>query len=182
MPFVNLFDSEWLTCGFRWAWGIDSPYQRSWIMPELNAKILIVYGDEIVRGSLTTLLEQEGFSVLQASDETTGLDMIRKGSPDLMLVDIKISDLNGMDILREARNLHPNLFIIAITAYRDIHGAAKALDAGADSCLEKPFPIQEVNKAVRQALLNKKLESQVKILQGEDYLPPREVAGVFINK
>ena len=62
--------------------------QRSWIMPELNAKILIVYGDEIVRESLTTLLEQEGFRILQANNGIVGLDVIRTASPDLMLVEI----------------------------------------------------------------------------------------------
>ena len=64
--------------------------QRSWIMPELKAKILIVYGDEIVRESLTTLLEQEGFRILQANNGIVGLDVIRTASPDLMLVEIKM--------------------------------------------------------------------------------------------
>ena len=144
-------------------------------MSELDPKILIVYGDESVRVSLTTLLERGGFRVLQASDGTTGLDIIRTGSPDLMIVEIKMTDLSGINVLREARDLYPNLLIIAITAYRDIHGAARALDAGADSYLEKPLPIQEVNRAVRQALLIKKLKSQVKTKQAEGCLPQGEI-------
>jgi len=85
-------------------------------MPELNAKILIVYGDEIVRESLTTLLEQEGFRILQANNGIVGLDVIRTASPDLMLVEIKMSDVDGVNLLREAKDLNPNLLIIAITA------------------------------------------------------------------
>ena len=144
-------------------------------MPELNAKILIVYGDKTVRMSLTTLMEREGFRVLQASDGKAGLDMVRTASPDLMLADIKRDDLNGINVLREARDLNPNLLIIAITAYGDIHGAAKALDAGAHGYLEKPFPIQDVNKAVRQVLLNKKLESEVRTQKAEGCLPQHKI-------
>ncbi len=140
-------------------------------MPQLNAKILIVYGDsETVRESLTTLMEREGFKVLQASDGKAGLEMVRSESPDLMLVDIKRGDLNAIDALRGARDLNPNLLIIAITAYRDINAAAKALDAGVHTYLEKPIPIQEVTKAVRQALLNKQLDPQVGTQQAEGRL------------
>ncbi len=131
-------------------------------MSELNAKILIVYVDEIVRESLTTLMEREGFKVLQANDGRTGLDIVRTESPELMLVDIKRNDLNGINILREARRLNPNLFMIAITAHGDTQVATKAIDAGAHSYLEKPLPIKEVNEAARRVFLNTNMESKIK--------------------
>lgn len=127
-------------------------------MPELNPKILIVYGDETVRESLTTLMEREGFRILQANNGKMGLDVIRTASPDLMLVEIKMSDVDGINLLREAKDLNPNLLIIAITAYCDSYSAARALEVGAHDYLEKPFPIQEVAKVVRQALSKPKLE------------------------
>ncbi len=127
-------------------------------MSDLNAKILIVYRDESVRVSLTTLMEREGFNIFQASHGKIGLDMIRDASPDLMLIDIKVSDLDGIEVLREARDLSPNLLIIAITPHRDSHGAARALEAGAYSYIERPFPIREVTNVVRQALLKRKHE------------------------
>jgi len=121
-------------------------------MAELNAKILIVYGDEAVRESLTTLMEREGFRILQANNGRMGLDVIRTTLPDLMLVEIKTSDVDGINLLRAAKGLNPNLLIIAITAYRDSYSAARALDAGAHAYLEKPLPIREVTRVVRQAL------------------------------
>ncbi len=136
--------------------------QRTWIMSELSAKVLIVYVDEFVGESLTTLMEREGFKVLQASDGRTGLDMVQTELPELMLVDIKRGDLNGVNILREARHLNPNLFMIAITVHGDTQVATKAIDAGAhNSYLEKPLPIKEVNEAARQVFLNKKIESKI---------------------
>jgi DNA-binding response OmpR family regulator len=122
------------------------------MMPKLNAKILVVYDDESVRTSLTPLMEEEGFRVLQASNGKMGLDVIRTALPDLMLVEIKVSDLDGINVLREARNFNSNLHIIAITAYRDSHGAARALEVGADGYLAKPFPIREVIRVVHRAL------------------------------
>lgn len=127
-------------------------------MPQLNPQILIVYGDETVRESLTTLMEREGFRILQANNGKMGLDVIRTASPDLMLVEIKMSDVDGINLLREAKDLNPNLLIIAITAYCDSYSAARALEVGAHDYLEKPFPIQEVAKVVRQALSKPKLE------------------------
>ncbi len=99
-------------------------------MPELNAKILIVYGDENVRESLTTLMEREGFRTLQANNGKMGLDVIRTASPDLMLVEIKMSDVDGINLLRQAKDLDPNLLIIAITAYCDSYSATRALEVG----------------------------------------------------
>jgi DNA-binding response OmpR family regulator len=76
-------------------------------MPELNPKILIVYDDESVRESLTTLMEREGFRTLQANNGKMGLDVIRTASPDLMLVEIKMSDADGINLLHEAKDLNP---------------------------------------------------------------------------
>jgi two-component system NtrC family response regulator len=121
-------------------------------MPESNPKILIVYGDETVRESLTTLMEREGFRTLQANSGTIGLDVIRTASPDLMLLEIKMSDVDGINLLRKAKDLDPNLLIIAITAYCDSYSAARALEGGAYDYIERPFPIREVTKVVRQAL------------------------------
>ena len=127
-------------------------------MPELNPKILIVYSDETVRESLSTLMELEGFRTFQANNGRMGLDAIRTVSPDLMLVEIKMSDVDGINLLREAKDLNPNLLIIAITAYRDWYCAARALEVGAHGYLEKPFPIREVIKVVRQTLPKPKLK------------------------
>ncbi len=133
-------------------------------MPESNPKILIVYGDETVRESLTTLLELEGFRTLQTDNGRIGLDVIRTASPDLMLLEIKMSDVDGINLLREAKDLNPNLLIIAITAYCDSYSAAKALEAGAHEYLEKPFPIREVTKVVRRAFSKPKIKKPTEAL------------------
>ena len=133
-------------------------------MSDLKANILIVYGDETVRESLTTFMEREGFRILQANNAKMGLDAIRTASPDLMLVEIKMSDMDGINLLREAKDLNPNLLIIAITAYCDSYSAARALEVGAYDYLEKPFPIREVTKVVRQALSKPRLEQQTEAL------------------
>jgi DNA-binding response OmpR family regulator len=124
-------------------------------MPEPNAKILIVYGDEDVRTSLTTLLEREGFRTFEASNGGLAIDVIRTVTPDLMLLEIKKADLDGIDLIREAKGINPNLLILAVTAFRDNHGATRALKAGACGCLEKPVPIREVSRVVRQALFKR---------------------------
>ena len=125
--------------------------------PLPNAKILIVYSDEIIRESLTALLKREGFRILQASNWKMGLKVVRTTRPDLMLIEIKMADLDGIDLLQKARNFNPNLLIIAINPYGDSQGAARALEAGAYSYLEKPVPIREIPRVVRQALAKRSL-------------------------
>ncbi len=132
----------------------SNPCQRD---PLLNAKILIVYGDEIIRESLTALMEREGFRILQASNWKMGLKVVQTTPPDLMLIEIKMADLDGIDLLQKARNFNPNLLIIAITPYGDSHGVVRALEAGAYSYLEKPVPIREIPRVVRQALAKRSL-------------------------
>ncbi len=110
-----------------------------------------------MRESLTALMEREGFRILQASNWKMALKVVQRTPPDLMVIEIKMADLDGIDLLQKARNFNPNLLIIAIIPYGDSHGAVRALEAGAYSYLEKPVPIREIPRVVRQALAKRSL-------------------------
>ena len=136
-------------------------------MVEPNATILIVDDDKNMRPFLSLLMKGEGFKTLLASDGETALKMVRSESPDLMLLDIKMPDMDGMEVLRQAKEIDPNLPIIVITGFSQTPGAVKAIKAGAFEYFAKPFENNELVRAVHQALTEKKLERQVKELSSQ---------------
>jgi len=129
-------------------------------MSEHNAKILIVEHDERMRGLLATLMKGEGFKTLQANNGKTGLEMVQFESPDLMLLDIEMPDMDGMEMLRKAKDLNSDLPVIVVTGHPDSHGAVRAMKAGAYEYIGKPIDTQEVARVIRQVLSERNLKQQ----------------------
>jgi len=100
-------------------------------MSEYNGVVLIVDDDENIVRLLSSLIRKEGFKTLQAHDGKTGLALVRSEKPDVMLLDIKLPDMDGMEVLRQTKDLDQNLPVIVITGYSETRGAIKAIKAGA---------------------------------------------------
>ncbi len=133
-------------------------------MVEFNAKVLVVDDDKNLASFLCILIKGEGFKTYQAQDGKTALETVKSESPDVMLLDIKMPDMDGMEVLRQAKDLDPNLPVIVITGYSEAHGAVKAIKAGAFDYLGKPFENTEVVRAVHQAVVERRLKREVKEL------------------
>ncbi len=103
---------------------------------------ILVVDDEIdlVR-MLQTHLEAEGYQVLTAANGTTALTLLSQDRFDLLLIDVKIPDMSGLDIVRVARQVDHNIAIIMMTAYATIETVVEALRLGADDFLVKPFRV-----------------------------------------
>lgn len=116
-------------------------------------KTVLVVEDEI---SIATLLkynlEQAGFSVLLAHDGQAGLDTAIKQSPDLMLLDLMLPILDGMEVCKELRRLRKNIPIIMLTARDDEFDKVLGLELGADDYMTKPFSPREVIARVKAVL------------------------------
>jgi len=136
-------------------------------MSEHNAKILIVDDEPSMSALLANVMKMEGFKTLQANEGKTGLALVQSESPDVMLLDIKMPDMDGMEVLREAKDIAPGLPIIVVTGYHDSHGAVRAIKAGAYDYIGKPFDGQQVTRAVHQALSEGKLKRQIKALSSQ---------------
>ncbi len=102
-------------------------------------KILVVDDELIVRDSLKEWLEDEGFSVDMADSGTAALDLLDKNSYHLMLTDIKMPGMDGVEVLKQASENHPDLTIVMMTAYATVETAVEAMKTGATDYLLKPF-------------------------------------------
>ena len=117
-------------------------------------KILLVEDEEKLARMVELELKYEGYQVDKAADGRTGLDMAQTGDYDLILLDIMLPALNGMEVLRRLRreSLVP---VIMLTARDTVMDKVAGLDAGADDYITKPFAIEELLARIRAALRNK---------------------------
>ncbi|NMC27170.1 MAG: response regulator [Syntrophomonadaceae bacterium] len=113
-------------------------------------RILIVDDQKGVRRLLEELFKQEGWEVGSASDGLEAIEKVGQAKPDLILMDVKMPNMNGLDATQAILRHHPDLPIIMMTAYGEIEVAKKALEAGVKKCISKPFDIMVLKDMVNK--------------------------------
>ena len=115
------------------------------------ARILIVEDEEKIARFVALELEHEGYQVEHAADGRTAVDLALERDYDLILLDVLLPQLNGMEVLRRVRK-HKDVPVIMVTARDAVMDKVAGLDAGADDYLTKPFAIEELFARIRVAL------------------------------
>ena len=144
----------------------------------MNHSILIVEDDELMRSFLSQILKEEGHIVDEAGDGKEGLEKIRSADFDLVITDLKMPKLSGMDLLREIRKEKPEIRWIIITAFGSISNAVEAIKAGASDYLTKPFRNpDELRHVIRRVLKEAEAEQTISLLSEElgKQFPPLEM-------
>lgn len=114
-------------------------------------KVLIVEDEEKIARFIELELLHEGYEILKADNGRTGLEIAEKGEVDLVLLDIMIPQINGLEVLRRLRKTS-DLPVIMLTARDAVMDKVSGLDAGADDYITKPFAIEELLARIRTAL------------------------------
>jgi len=126
-------------------------------MEKRDFHILIVDDDEIVREAISSLLSEEGYSVLSAMDGLDAMRVLRAESMDLVITDLRMPGADGDEVLKYAVQNDPDIVVVILTAYGTLDTALNAIKDGAYDYLTKPFKIQEiillVEKVFRRAQL-----------------------------
>jgi len=133
-------------------------------MPE-PATLLVADDDPGLRESLERTLTREGYKVLLASDGNAALERLQGGGIDLVLTDLKMPGLTGIEVLRAAKAIAPDVDVILLTAFGTVEEAVKAMKEGAYDFLTKPFRRAQVLRLIRQALERRELIQQNRALQ-----------------
>ncbi len=118
----------------------------------MDEKILVVDDEDNIRTSLAGVLEDEGFRPLFANDGVTALDVIRKELPDLVLLDIWMPRMDGIEALQRMKDLHPSLLVIMMSGHGTIETAVKSTKMGAYDFIEKPLSLEKLLVTIRNAL------------------------------
>jgi len=117
-----------------------------------NSKILLIDNEERMTESLKTLLEMEGYSVKTFTDSEKASGFLKENSFDLVITDIKMPAVDGLEILNRAHQKDPLLEVILMTGYASLVSAKEAVDQGAFSYLTKPVEFEELKIAITRAL------------------------------
>jgi formate/nitrite transporter len=115
-------------------------------------RILVVDDDETVRRACQRVLSDRGYEVETADSGTAGLERTRRGFFDCALVDLKMPDMDGMEIVRAARQTRAGMAVLIITGYGEVGSASEAVRLGVSDYVRKPFTPEEIATAVGEAL------------------------------
>jgi DNA-binding NtrC family response regulator len=134
---------------------------------EKSVNILVVDDEEIVRDSLGSWLEEDGYNVEAVESGRKALERLPAKAWDLMLVDLKMPGMDGIQLMEEVRKTHPEMLVIIMTAYATVDTAVKAMKTGAYDYFVKPFNPDDISLTIRKIVDHHKLVQENLFLRKE---------------
>ncbi|HEX2522095.1 MAG TPA: sigma-54 dependent transcriptional regulator [Terriglobia bacterium] len=126
-----------------------------------QTSILVVDDEKLIRWSMRQKLESWNYQVLEAENLKEARRILQHDTPDLLTLDIKLPDGSGIDFLKQAKQVHPGLPVIMITAFGVVDLAVQALKLGAYDFIEKPIDFEKLGNSIRNALETCRLKVQL---------------------
>ena len=114
----------------------------------MNDKILVVEDEENIRTNIKEYLENQNYQVIEAADGEAGLEMVETMKPDLIILDLMLPKVDGMEVCKQVRRNH-NTPIIMVTARNEEIDKLLGLELGADDYITKPFSLRELNARIK---------------------------------
>ena len=136
-------------------------------MSNKSKQILVVDDELSMREFLELMLSREGYKVSYVESGKKAISMINKKDFDLLLCDIRLGDISGIDVLRAAKKQNPNTVVIMISAYASAETAVEAMNEGAYDYVPKPFDNEELKQTIKNSLDLKTIEHEKEILDSE---------------
>jgi two-component system, NtrC family, response regulator AtoC len=134
-------------------------------------RLLVVDDERLIRWSLEQTLASGGYDVSSVSLGEAALSVVREDPPDVILLDLKLPDLDGLQVLRRLKELNPHIQVLIMTAYADVGTAVEAMKLGAYDYLPKPIDFENLAVTIRNALEASQLRRKVRLLS-EKHLHP----------
>jgi DNA-binding NtrC family response regulator len=129
--------------------------------------ILIIDDDSLIRKTLSSHLARQGFEVQAAEDGESGLESLERAGPDLVILDIRLPDTSGLDVLRRIKEKDPRASVLIMTAYDDMKTTVEAIKLGAIEYLVKPLDYVALDLTIEKAFQVKALEEKISYLVEE---------------
>ncbi|MGC9054087.1 MAG: sigma-54-dependent transcriptional regulator [Candidatus Hydrogenedens sp.] len=144
-----------------------------------KAKILVIDDEPLMREFIEEAMTRAGYRVVSSGSGAEGVELIKTQPFDLIITDLKMEPVDGMEVLQESVKVSPEIPVIIMTAYATIETAIRTLKAGAVDYLVKPFTPEAIEIAVKRALDKVKMNAENKYLRSElnAYLGPPEIIG-----
>ena len=128
---------------------------------QVKSVILLVDDQDTIRFFLEKTLTQEGYETVTAKTGLEAVEKAREVIPDLVLLDLKLPDIDGLEVLRRIKEIFPEICVVMITAFGDIETAVKAMKAGAYDFVGKPINLDQLLLVIRKGLDSERLSREV---------------------
>src|SRR5215470_10248217 len=128
-------------------------------------RILVIDDEGAIRDSLKMTLEYDGYEVVGAATGQEGLALAEREAPDLVLLDVKMPGMDGIEVLERLRNMNDQLPVIVISGHGTISTAVEATKKGAFDFVEKPFASEKILVSLRNALDHRQLRDENRTLK-----------------
>ncbi len=136
----------------------------------MNSKIIVILDDNAVtRDIIKRNLRKHGYNAFTANNFNTAKELLQKEKPDLIITDLMMPDVSGLDVIRYVKENHKNTEVIVLTGYPTINTAVDAVKLGADDYLTKPFTDVELHLAVKKTLEKAELRKSLSKSTNNDY-------------
>ena len=142
--------------------------------------ILVVDDENTLRHFLRLHLQEQGYHVTEAADGKSAISLIDENSFDVALIDLRLTDMDGLDIVRHLRQVSPKTSVIILTAYATLDSAIEALRQGAHDYLTKPFETSELLASVADGIARQSAEPPRLSQQGDQ--PVLEIKDLKLNQ
>ena len=134
-------------------------------LDQAKPRVLVVDDDPLTRSLLSLALQAHAFEVIPAGDAGTALEQVRSEAPEIVILDLRLPGLDGMEALRRFKEIAPELPVVILTGYGDVPSAVEAMRLGAYDFLTKPVEPAKVLVVVRRALKHRALGTELKELR-----------------
>ena len=129
--------------------------------------ILVADDDASIRSLLKQLLSDEGFAVVEASTGVEVVDKVKESSPDLVIMDVRMPELDGIEALSRVKATNPKTAVLIMTAFGSSNAAIRAMELGAFDYITKPFELDKISHTVKRVLAYQDLTAEVEVLRDE---------------
>jgi len=136
-------------------------------MTQAPARILVVDDEKLIRWSVSERLQRDGYEVLSAESGEQALEIVSASPPDLVLLDVRLPGIDGVQTLQRALAVHPDLAVLMMSAHSTVDIAVEAMKHGAIDFLVKPFPFQALDAAVERAIATARTRHQIAEISAE---------------
>ncbi len=131
-------------------------------------KILIIDDDKSIRQTLSNYLKKKNYEIFSAENSFKGFDAVKAYHPDLIISDIRMPGMSGLELLEKIKEFDPHVNVIILTAYDDMQSTIKAMQLGAYDFIEKPLELERLKTSIKRALENKHLSDRLASFISED--------------
>ena len=130
-----------------------------------KGRIVVIDDEANAAAALETLLREDGYEVAQSNDARAGLALVEKNDPDIVLTDLRMPGMDGLELLAKVKQIHPETMVIVMTAFGTVKTAVRAMKLGAEDYLSKPIDVEELEVVLQRVLEKKRLLEETHFLR-----------------